>query len=60
MNELYVELEDFSLTKKYAHYSAFSVGGEVEGYPISFLGGYDGTAGNINNVSPKDGVTFVI
>lgn len=47
VNELYIELEDFSLEKKYAYYNTFSVGSEIEGYPISFLGDYKGTAGNI-------------
>lgn len=45
MNEIYIELENFSLEKKYATYSAFAIGAEVEGYPISFLGAYEGTAG---------------
>ncbi|GLV33870.1 uncharacterized protein CBL_11246 [Carabus blaptoides fortunei] len=46
VNEIYIELENFALEKKYATYSAFAIGAEVEGYPISFLGAYDGTAGD--------------
>lgn len=41
-----IELEDFNLQKAYAHYGAFSVGSEVEGYPLKVLGGYNGVAGD--------------
>jgi hypothetical protein len=40
-----IEIEDFNLEKKYAIYSAFAIGTEVEGYSISFLGSYEGDAG---------------
>jgi len=48
VNELVVELQDFTNKKVYAKYSAFAVGSEVEGYPLSFLAGYDGDAGQLN------------
>lgn len=60
MNELYIELEDFGLRKSFAHYISFGVGSEVEGYPISFLEGYDGTAGNIKYfLSVKDATCII-
>ncbi|XP_049804338.1 angiopoietin-related protein 2-like [Schistocerca nitens] len=46
IHELLIEMHDFTLTKTYALYSAFSVGTELEGYPISILGDYDGDAGD--------------
>ncbi|KAF4528078.1 hypothetical protein B566_EDAN014611 [Ephemera danica] len=46
VNELMVELQDFTLDKVHAHYTSFAVGPEVEGYPILFLAGYDGDAGD--------------
>ncbi|PSN46646.1 hypothetical protein C0J52_07086 [Blattella germanica] len=44
--ELLIELQDFSLENSYAYYTAFAVGTEIEGYPISFLGSYEGDAGD--------------
>lgn len=32
--------------KKYARYSAFSIGSEAEGYSLKVLAGYEGDAGN--------------
>nr|CAD7203950.1 unnamed protein product [Timema douglasi] len=46
VNELFIELQDFTLEKSHAQYSAFAVGSEIEGYPISVLGKYEGTAGD--------------
>ncbi|XP_063218342.1 angiopoietin-related protein 2-like [Bacillus rossius redtenbacheri] len=46
VNELLIELEDFTLERANAQYSAFAIGAEVEGYPISVLGKYNGTAGD--------------
>ena len=49
-----IELQDFSNQKSYAQYSAFAVGSEVEGYPLTFLAGYEGDAGELckKNVIP--------
>jgi Fibrinogen beta and gamma chains, C-terminal globular domain len=47
VNELVIELQDFSNQKSYAQYSAFAVGSEVEGYPLTFLAGYEGDAGDL-------------
>ncbi|KAK7873884.1 hypothetical protein R5R35_005745 [Gryllus longicercus] len=46
VNELNIELTDFAFTKTYAHYKAFAIGDEIEGYPMRILGGYDGDAGD--------------
>ncbi|KAJ8954023.1 hypothetical protein NQ318_004316 [Aromia moschata] len=46
VNELLVELVDAKGKKAYAHYAAFSVGSEVEGYALKVLGGYNGDAGD--------------
>lgn len=46
MNELLIELEDFSQGKSYAHYRTFSVGPEAEGYALRALAGYAGDAGD--------------
>lgn len=46
LHELLVELTDVDLQTKYAHYSAFSVGPETEGFPLKVLGGYEGDAGD--------------
>jgi hypothetical protein len=55
VNELVVELQDFTHQKAYAQYSAFAVSSEVEGYALSFLTGYDGDAGNLHiNLSTFD------
>ncbi|KAL3284117.1 hypothetical protein HHI36_018285 [Cryptolaemus montrouzieri] len=44
VNELFIELLDNTSTRKFARYSAFSIGSEVEGYPLKLLGGYSGDA----------------
>ncbi|XP_069698247.1 angiopoietin-related protein 1-like [Periplaneta americana] len=46
VTEILIELQDFNLEKVYAQYAAFAVGTEVEGYAISFLGSYEGDAGD--------------
>lgn len=46
VNELLVELQDLDLESKSAYYSAFSVGSEMEGFPLKVLGGYSGEAGD--------------
>lgn len=46
MSELLVELLDTDGEKAYAHYAAFSIGSEVEGYALKVLGGYSGDAGD--------------
>ncbi|XP_067008283.2 fibrinogen-like protein 1 [Anabrus simplex] len=46
INELLIELQDFSTDTSYAYYSAFAIGTEAEGYPIQLLAGYDGDAGD--------------
>ncbi|XP_059486287.1 angiopoietin-related protein 7-like isoform X2 [Neocloeon triangulifer] len=46
VNELVVELQDFTNQKAFAQYSAFAVGSEVEGFALSFLAGYEGDAGD--------------
>jgi RNA polymerase-associated protein CTR9 len=48
-----IELQDFSNQKSYAQYSAFAVGSEVEGYPLTFLAGYEGDAGDILQLKTK-------
>uniref|UniRef100_A0A8D8BX30 Ficolin-1 n=2 Tax=Culex pipiens TaxID=7175 RepID=A0A8D8BX30_CULPI len=44
--ELLVHLEDFSGNVKYARYSSFSVGSEVEKYTFKTLDGHSGTLGD--------------
>lgn len=39
-------MEDFDETIKIARYSAFAIGNEREGYALSLLGKYSGTAGD--------------
>ncbi|XP_018564022.1 angiopoietin-related protein 7-like [Anoplophora glabripennis] len=46
VNELLVELVDADGDKAYAHYAAFSIGSEQEGYALKVLGGYNGDAGD--------------
>ncbi|CAH1987425.1 unnamed protein product [Acanthoscelides obtectus] len=46
VNELLIELEDFEGEKRYAQYSAFSIGPENEGFPLKVLGQYRGNAGD--------------
>ncbi|KYB28957.1 Protein scabrous-like Protein [Tribolium castaneum] len=46
VNELLVELEDLDKTRVFAHYAAFSLGSEAEGYSLKVLGGYSGDAGD--------------
>lgn len=46
INELLVELVDMDMKQTHAHYQAFSVGPEQEGFPIKVLGGYSGDAGD--------------
>ncbi|XP_063917415.1 angiopoietin-related protein 7-like [Zophobas morio] len=46
VNELLIELEDLEGKRVYAHYEAFSVGSEVEGYALKVLAGYSGDAGD--------------
>ncbi|KAG5866657.1 Angiopoietin-related protein 1, partial [Gonioctena quinquepunctata] len=46
INELLIELVDVNNEKAYAHYAAFGVGSEVEGYALKVLGGYSGDAGD--------------
>ncbi|KAK5640481.1 hypothetical protein RI129_011292 [Pyrocoelia pectoralis] len=46
VNELLIELQDLDLESKSAYYSAFSIGSEVEGFPLKVLGGYSGDAGD--------------
>lgn len=41
-----MELVDAEGEKRYAHYSAFSVGSASEGFPLKVLGGYEGDAGD--------------
>lgn len=55
-----MELVDTDGEKAYAHYAAFSIGSEVEGYALKVLGGYNGDAGDSliyhagNRFSTKD------
>ncbi|KAF5290655.1 hypothetical protein FQR65_LT01945 [Abscondita terminalis] len=46
VNELLIELQDLDSVNKTAYYGAFSVGSEIEGYPLKVLGGYNGDAGD--------------
>ncbi|CAH1155574.1 unnamed protein product [Phaedon cochleariae] len=46
LNELLVELVDFNKRRVYAHYTAFGIGSEAEGYNLKVLGGYSGNAGD--------------
>lgn len=46
VNELLIELTDAEEETRYAHYSAFSIGSEAEGFPLKVLGGYEGDAGD--------------
>lgn len=42
--ELYIELEDFDGTKKYAKYAEFKIGNENQKYKLEKLSGFSGTA----------------
>lgn len=44
--ELLIQLTDFGLENVTAHYNAFAVGTEAEGYDLRLLGQYDGDAGD--------------
>jgi len=44
--ELLIELTDFDLHQATAHYSAFAIGTESEGYDLRLLGTYEGDAGD--------------
>ncbi|XP_046392214.1 fibrinogen C domain-containing protein 1-B-like isoform X2 [Ischnura elegans] len=46
VNEILIELEDFDHEMTYAKFSSFAIGSEAEGYHISLLGDYEGTAGD--------------
>lgn len=46
VHELLVELTDAENETRYAHYSAFSVASESEGFVLKVLGGYEGDAGD--------------
>lgn len=46
MYELLIQLTDFALDNATAHYNAFAVGTEAEGYDLRLLGQYDGDAGD--------------
>ncbi|XP_044269833.1 fibrinogen C domain-containing protein 1-like isoform X2 [Tribolium madens] len=50
-NELLVELVDWEDKKGFAHYNAFSIGNENEGYILRILGEYSGDAGDDLSVS---------
>lgn len=58
--ELLIELTDAEMVTKYARYSAFSIGSELEGFALKVLGGYEGNAGDSlsyhagNRFSTKD------
>ncbi|XP_017078944.1 angiopoietin-related protein 7-like [Drosophila eugracilis] len=44
--ELYIELEDFSGERRYAHYDLFNVGNVYSNYSLIQLGKYSGNAGD--------------
>lgn len=44
--ELLIEVTDFGLNTATAHYKAFAIGSETEGYDIRLLGTFDGDAGD--------------
>uniref|UniRef100_A0A0N7ZPE4 Fibrinogen C domain-containing protein n=1 Tax=Daphnia magna TaxID=35525 RepID=A0A0N7ZPE4_9CRUS len=44
--ELLIELTDFGLNHATAHYTAFAIGSDTEGYDIRILGTYEGDAGD--------------
>jgi len=44
--ELLIQLTDFGLENATAHYGAFAIGTEAEGYDLRLLGLYDGDAGD--------------
>ncbi|XP_017078942.1 angiopoietin-related protein 7-like [Drosophila eugracilis] len=44
--ELYIQLEDFSGEKRYAHYDLFNVGNAYSNYTLTQLGNYSGNAGD--------------
>ncbi|XP_050095218.1 fibrinogen-like protein 1 [Anopheles aquasalis] len=44
--ELFVGLQDFNNTYKYAYYNAFAIGSASEGYYLKTLGTYSGNAGD--------------
>ncbi|XP_046440792.1 fibrinogen C domain-containing protein 1-like [Daphnia pulex] len=44
--ELLIELTDFGLNQATAHYTAFAIGSDAEGYDIRLLGTYEGDAGD--------------
>ena len=46
MYELLIELTDFGLNQAFAHYNAFAIGSDAEGYDIRLLGAFDGDAGD--------------
>lgn len=43
---MFIQLVDHTSTGKYAHYGAFTIGSEMEGYSLKLLSSYDGDAGD--------------